>query len=109
MLEHTEITRNCRIRRRHKNNTEVQFMLLQANSFTCKLLIDVLREMGLFTLLNCCFSWLLFSLKLKLDSQSRLTVPELSGYHCMFVYCYMLWKKTSFIDFYVFKNSYFTN
>ena len=36
-------------------------------------------EMGLFTLLNCCVSWLLNALKLKLDSQSRLTIPEFSG------------------------------
>ena len=39
-------------------------------------------EMGLFTLHNCCVSWLLNSIKLKLDSQSRLTIPEFSGYHC---------------------------
>ena len=38
--------------------------------------------MGLFTLHNCCFSWSLDFLKLKIDSQSRLTIPELSGYHC---------------------------
>ena len=38
--------------------------------------------MGLFTLHNCCVSWLLNLLKLKLDSQSRLTIPEFSGYHC---------------------------
>ena len=39
-------------------------------------------EMGLFTLHNCCVSWLLNFLKLKLDSRSRLTIPEFSGYHC---------------------------
>ena len=40
--------------------------------------------MGLITLQNCCVLWLLNFLKLKLDSQSRLTVPEFSGYHCSF-------------------------
>ena len=34
--------------------------------------------MGLFTLHNCCVSWLLNFLKLKLDSR-RLTIPEFSG------------------------------
>ena len=38
--------------------------------------------MGLFTLHNCFFLWLLNFLNLKLHSQSRLTVPEFSGYHC---------------------------
>ena len=38
--------------------------------------------MGLFTLHNCCVSRLLNLLKLKLDSQSCLTIPEFSGYHC---------------------------
>ena len=37
--------------------------------------------MGLFTLHNCCVSWLLNFLKLKLDSQCCLTIPEFSGYH----------------------------
>ena len=41
-------------------------------------------EIGLFTLHNCCVSWLLNILKLKLDFQSRLTIPEISGYHCSF-------------------------
>ena len=41
--------------------------------------------MGLFTLHNCCVSWLLNFLKLKLDSQSHYTIPEFSGYHCIFV------------------------
>ena len=36
--------------------------------------------MGLFTLHNCCVSWLLTFLKYKLDSQSRLTIPGFSGY-----------------------------
>ena len=38
--------------------------------------------MGLFTMHNCYVSWLLNFLKLKLDSQSRSTIPEFSGYHC---------------------------
>ena len=38
--------------------------------------------MGLFTLHNCCVSCLFNFLKLKLDSQCRLAVPEFSGYHC---------------------------
>jgi len=41
-------------------------------------------EMGLITLQNRSVLWLLNFLKLKLDSQSRLTVPEFSGYHCSF-------------------------
>ena len=39
--------------------------------------------MGLFTLHKRCVSWLLNILKIKLDSQSRLTIPEFSGYHCI--------------------------
>jgi len=37
-------------------------------------------EMGLFTLHNCCVSWLLNFLKLKLDFQSRPTIPEFYGF-----------------------------
>ena len=37
--------------------------------------------MGLFSLHNCCVSSSLNYLKLKLDSKSRLTIPEFSGYH----------------------------
>ena len=43
--------------------------------------------MGLFTLHNCCILWLLNYLKLKLDSQSRLTISEFSGYHCSIDTC----------------------
>ena len=45
--------------------------------------ITLLCEMGLFTLYNCCVSWLSNFLKLKLDSQSRLTIPEFFGNHCI--------------------------
>ena len=51
--------------------------------------------MGLFTIHNSCYSWSLDFLKLKLDSQSRLTIPEFSGYHCMVTYDLdnlMIWK-----------------
>ena len=50
----------------------------KANSFTRHFYC----EMGLFTLHNCCVSRFLNFLKLKLDSQSRLTIPEFSSYHC---------------------------
>ena len=40
------------------------------------------REMGLFTLHNCWVPWLMNFLMLKIDSQSRLPIPEFSGYHC---------------------------
>ena len=49
-------------------------MVLLENHFFCK--------MGLFTLHNCCVSSSLILLKLKLDSKSRLTIPEFSNYHC---------------------------
>ena len=39
--------------------------------------------MDLFTLQNCCVSRSLNILKIKLDSQYRLTIPEFSGYHCI--------------------------
>ena len=39
--------------------------------------------MGLFTLHNCCFLFSLTFSKLELDSKSRLSVPEFSGYYCM--------------------------
>ena len=39
-------------------------------------------ELGLFTLHNCCVASALNYLKLKLDSKSRLIIPEYSGYHC---------------------------
>ena len=42
--------------------------------------------MGLFTLHNCCVSRSLNFLKIKLDSQSRPTIPEYSSYHCMNVF-----------------------
>ena len=44
-----------------------------------------LYEMGLFTLHNGYVSRLLNFLKLKRDSQSRLTIPEFSGYHCTYL------------------------
>ena len=56
----------------------------KSNSFTRHLKYYFLCEMGLFPLHNCWVSWLLKFLKLKLDSQSRLTIPEFSGYHCRF-------------------------
>ena len=37
--------------------------------------------MGLFTPHNCCVSCLLNFLKPKLESKSRLPIPEFSGYH----------------------------
>ena len=55
----------------------------KANSFTRHLKNYFFCEMGLFTLHNCCVSWLLNFYKLKLDSQNRLTIPEFPGYHCM--------------------------
>ena len=57
-------------------------MVLQSKKFYQTLIKFFFCEMGLFTLHNCCVSWLLNFLKLKLDSQSRLTIPEFSGYHC---------------------------
>ena len=59
-------------------------MLLQSKWFyqtPIKLLF--VCEMGLFTLQNYCVLWLLNILKLKLYSQSRHTIPEFSGYHCI--------------------------
>ena len=57
-------------------------MVLQSNQFYQTVIKFLLCEMGLFTMHNCCVSWLLNFLKLKLVSQSRLTIPEFSGYHC---------------------------
>ena len=48
--------------------------------------ITFFYEMGLFTMHNCGFSSLLNFSKLKFDSQSRLIIPEFSGYHCTFYY-----------------------
>jgi len=39
--------------------------------------------MGLFTLDNCCASCSLDYLKSYLESKSRLSIPEFSGYYCM--------------------------
>ena len=55
----------------------------KVNSFTRHLKNNLFCEMGLFTLHNCCFLWSLAFLKLKLDFQSRLTIPEFSGYYCI--------------------------
>ena len=55
----------------------------KANSFTRHFLNHLYCEMGLFTLHNCCVLLSLNFLKLKLNSQSRLTNSEFSGYHCI--------------------------
>ena len=64
----------------HLPNKIFIYLFIYKNYFFC--------EMGLFTLHNFCVSWLLNFLKLKLDSQSRLTIPEFSGYHCISNYDY---------------------
>ena len=58
----------------------------KANSFTRHFLNHLYCEMGLFTLHNCCVSSSMNFLKLKLDSKSRLTIPEFSGYYCIYIY-----------------------
>ena len=62
----------------YSDKTTLQQYLSVFDGFT-HLLNHLFCEMGLFTLQNCCVSWSLSFLKLKPDSQSRLTIPEFSG------------------------------
>ena len=80
----TVITRKQWNRKTTLQQYLIKFILqcYKANSFT-RHLKNFLCAIGLFTLHNCCVSWLLNFLKLKLDSQCRLPIPEFSGYHCI--------------------------
>ena len=61
----------------------VFFSSYKANSCTCQLINNLLDEMALFSLGDCCFSCTLDTLKSQLGSKSGLPIPELSGVHCI--------------------------
>ena len=78
------IPENCRIGRRHYSNTDVTYSLwcFKGSCFTNKLLNQLLYEMGLFALLNCCVACPLDYLRYLLEFSGGLLNPEFSRSPC---------------------------